>query len=72
MLQDGYKKILKKGLTKSNIEIISNPKEGIKRAWSIIQSAKEEVLIMFSSSECCSSSDGDGGVTTTKECIRGS
>src|SRR5215207_8260003 len=40
---------IEEGVDQANIEIISNPKEGIKRAWSIIQSAKEEVLIMFSS-----------------------
>src|SRR5215216_5916478 len=40
---------IEEGVDQANIEIISNPKEGIKRARSIIQSAKEEVLIMFSS-----------------------
>src|ERR687897_699357 len=40
---------IEEGVDQANIEIISNPKEGIKRAWSIIQSTKEEVLIMFSS-----------------------
>src|SRR5215217_298624 len=40
---------IEEGIDQANIEIISNPKEGIKRARSIIQSAKEEVLIMFSS-----------------------
>src|SRR5215218_3972521 len=40
---------IEQGIDQANIEIISNPKEGIKRAWSIIKSAKEEVLIMYSS-----------------------
>jgi signal transduction histidine kinase len=40
---------IEEGIDQANIEIISNPKEGIKRAWSIIKSAREEVLIMFSS-----------------------
>ncbi|MDQ3840632.1 MAG: HAMP domain-containing histidine kinase [Thermoproteota archaeon] len=40
---------IEEGVDQANIEIISNPKEGIRRAWSIIQSAKEEVLIMFAS-----------------------
>jgi signal transduction histidine kinase/MFS family permease len=40
---------IEEGVDQANIEIISNPKEGIKRAWSIIQSAKEEILIMFAS-----------------------
>ena len=40
---------IEEGVDQANIEIISNPKEGIKRAWNIIRSAKEEVLIMFSS-----------------------
>jgi two-component system, OmpR family, sensor histidine kinase VicK len=40
---------IEEGVDQANIEIISNPKEGIKRVWSIIKSAKEEVLVMFSS-----------------------
>jgi signal transduction histidine kinase len=40
---------IEQGIDQANIEIISNPKEGIKRAWSIVESAKEEVLILFSS-----------------------
>jgi signal transduction histidine kinase len=40
---------IEEGIDQANIEIISNSKEGIKRAWSIIESAREEVLIMFSS-----------------------
>jgi nitrogen-specific signal transduction histidine kinase len=40
---------IEEGVEQANIEIISNPKEGIKRARSIIKSAKEEVLVMFSS-----------------------
>ncbi|MBD0359977.1 MAG: hypothetical protein ICV56_04625, partial [Nitrososphaeraceae archaeon] len=40
---------IEQGVDQANIEIISNPKEGIKRAWNTIKSAKEEVLIMFSS-----------------------
>ncbi len=33
----------------ADIEIITNPKEGIARAWNIIKSAREEVSIMFAS-----------------------
>ena len=40
---------IEEGVDQANIEIIPNPKEGIKRAWNIIKSAKIEVLIMFSS-----------------------
>ena len=40
---------IEQGVDQANIENISNPKEGIKRAWSIVKSAKEEVLILFSS-----------------------
>ena len=62
---------IEEGVDQANIEIISNPKEGIKRAWSIIKSAKEEVLIMFSSANAVTSSNRDGRVTITKRCIRG-
>ena len=54
------------GVDQANIEINSNPKEGIKRAWSIIKSAKEEVLIMFSSANAIRRQMDMGGLQLLK------
>ena len=53
---------IEEGIDQANIEIISNPKEGIKRAWSIIKSARQEVLIMFSSVNAVSRQIDMGGL----------
>ena len=58
---------IEEGVDQANIEIISNPKEGIKRAWSIIKSAKEEVLIMFSSANAVSRQIEMGGLQLLKD-----
>ncbi|MPZ06236.1 MAG: hypothetical protein GEU26_07435 [Nitrososphaeraceae archaeon] len=42
-------KDIEEGIDFADIEIIANPREGISRAWSIIRSARKEILIMFSS-----------------------
>src|SRR5215203_4072310 len=58
---------IEQGIDQANIEIISNPKEGIKRAWSIIKSAKEEVLIMYSSANAVHRQIDMGGLQLLKE-----
>jgi two-component system, OmpR family, sensor histidine kinase VicK len=58
---------IEQGVDQADIEIISNPKEGIKRAWSIIKSAKEEVLIMFSSANAVRRQKEMGGLQLLKE-----
>jgi signal transduction histidine kinase len=58
---------IEQGIDQANIENISNPKEGIKRAWSIIKSAKEEVLIMFSSANAVRRQKEMGGLHLLKE-----
>ena len=58
---------IEEGVDQANIEIISNPKEGIKRAWSIVKSAKEEVLIMFSSANAVRRQIEIGGLQLLKE-----
>jgi two-component system, OmpR family, sensor histidine kinase VicK len=58
---------IEEGVDQANIEIISNPKEGIKRAWSLIKSAKEEVLIMFSSANAVRRQLEMGGLQLLKE-----
>jgi signal transduction histidine kinase len=57
---------IEEGVDQASIEIISNPKEGIKRAWSIIKSAKEEVLIMFSSANAIRRQMDMGGLQLLK------
>ena len=58
---------IEQGIDQANIEIISNPKEGIKRAWSIIKSAKEEVLVMFSSANAVRRQNEMGGLQLLKK-----
>ena len=58
---------IEEGVDQANIEIISNPKEGIKRAWNIIKSAKIEVLIMFSSVNAARRQLDMGGLQLLKE-----
>jgi two-component system, OmpR family, sensor histidine kinase VicK len=58
---------IEQGVDQAKIEIISNPKEGIKRAWSIIKSAKEEILIMFSSANAVRRQKEMGGLQLLKE-----
>jgi two-component system, OmpR family, sensor histidine kinase VicK len=58
---------IEEGIDAADIEIIHNSKEGIKRAWSIIKSAKEEVLIMFSSANAVRRQIEIGGLQLLKE-----
>src|SRR5215204_4457146 len=60
---------IEEGIDQANIEIISNPKEGIKRTWSIIKSAKEEVLIMFSSANAVRRQIEMNGLQLLKEVL---
>jgi two-component system, OmpR family, sensor histidine kinase VicK len=41
-------KDIEQGVETSDVEIITNPKEGISRSWDLIKSANQEVLIMVS------------------------
>src|ERR687897_430993 len=58
---------IEEGIDQANIEIISNPKEGIKRAWNTIKSAEEEVLIMFSSANAVRRQIEMGGLQLLKK-----
>jgi signal transduction histidine kinase len=60
---------IEQGVDQANIEIISNPKEGIKRAWSIVESAKEEVLILFSSASAVRHQINMDGLQLLKEIL---
>ena len=41
---------IEEGIDSANIEIIQNPHEALKHAWSLVRSAKEEILITYSTS----------------------
>jgi two-component system, OmpR family, sensor histidine kinase VicK len=58
---------IEEGIDPADIEIIHNPKEGINRAWSMIKTAKEEVLIMFSTSNVLHRQIQMGGLQLLKE-----
>src|SRR5215211_982780 len=60
---------IEEGVDQANIEIISNPKEGVKHAWTIIKSAKEEVLIMFSSARAARRQIEMDGLQLLKEVL---
>ena len=68
---DGLDRIkdIEQGVDQANIEIISNPKEGIKRAWSIVESAKEQVLILFSSASAVRRQINMDGLKLLKEVL---
>jgi signal transduction histidine kinase len=55
-------KDIEEGIDLTDIEIIQNPKEGLTRAWDLIKSAKEEVLIMFSTANALRRQIGMGGL----------
>jgi signal transduction histidine kinase len=58
---------IEEGIDPADIEIIRNPREGIKRAWSMTKTAKEEVLIMFSTSNALRRQIQMGGWQLLKE-----
>jgi two-component system, OmpR family, sensor histidine kinase VicK len=58
---------IEEGVDPADIEIIHNPKEGINRAWSMIKTAKKEVLIMFSTSNVLHRQIQMGGLQLLKE-----
>jgi signal transduction histidine kinase len=60
-------KALVEGLESADIEIIPNPKEGIKHAWKVIKSARKEVLIIFSTANAFRRQIEMGGLALLKE-----
>src|SRR2546425_908770 len=60
-------RVVEEGGEPANIEIIPNPKEGIKHAWKVIKSAKKEVLILFSTANALRRQIEMGGLTLLKE-----
>ena len=60
-------KVVEEGAVADSIEIIPNPKEGIKHAWEVIKSAKKEVLILFSTANALRRQIEMGALTLLKE-----
>lgn len=60
-------KVIEEGLESADIEIIPNPKEGIKYAWKVIKSARKEVLILFSTANAFRRQIDTGGLALLKE-----
>jgi two-component system sensor histidine kinase VicK len=60
-------KAIEEGLESADIEIITNPKEGIKHAWKVIRSARKEVLIIFSTANAFRRQIEIGGLALLKE-----
>jgi signal transduction histidine kinase len=58
------------GIDLTDIEIIQNPKEGIKRAWDLIKTARQEVLIMFSTPNSLRHQIAMGGLELLKTAKR--
>ena len=64
-------KDIEEGIDFADIEIIANPREGISRAWSIIKSARKEILIMFSSANALRRQIQMGGLGLLKNASEG-
>ena len=64
-------KDIEEGIDFADIEIIANPRVGITRAWSIIKSARKEILIMFSSANALRRQTEMGGLGLLKNASEG-
>ena len=60
-------KAIGEGQESADIEIIPNPKEGIKHAWKVIKSARKEVLIIYSTANAFRRQIENGGLALLKE-----
>ena len=60
-------KAIEEGQESADIEIIPNPKEGIKHAWKVIKSARKEVLIIYSTANAFRRQIENDGLALLKE-----
>jgi len=60
-------KAIEEGQESADIEIIPNPKEGMKHAWKVIKSARKEVLIIYSTANAFRRQIENGGLALLKE-----
>ena len=60
-------KAIEEGQESADIEIIPNPKEGMKHAWKVIKSARKEVLIIYSTANAFRRQIENDGLALLKE-----
>ncbi len=60
-------KAIEEGQESADIEIIPNPKEGMKHAWKVIKYARKEVLIIYSTANAFRRQIENGGLALLKE-----
>lgn len=60
---------IEKGVEYTDVELISNPDESLKRVWKVIKEAKEEVLILFSTANAVLRQVRMGGLDFLKEVV---
>ena len=61
---------LEKDIEPANVEIISNPRQSIKRAWDLVRSAREDVMIMLSSPTAFRRQLEMGGLQVIQEAVK--
>lgn len=61
---------LEKDIEAASVEVISNPKVSIKRAWDLIRSAKREVMVMLSSPTAFRRQLAMGGLEVIQEAVK--
>ena len=61
---------IEEGIERTNFEFISNPKESIKRAWDLIKSAKQDVMVMLSSPNTFRRQIAMGGLEVIQQAVR--
>lgn len=65
-------KEIEEGIERTNLEFIPNPRESIKRAWDLIKSAKQEVMVMLSSPNTFRRQFAVGGLKAIQHAVRNS
>jgi two-component system sensor histidine kinase VicK len=58
------------GIERTNLEFIPNPGESIKRAWDLIKSAKQEVMVMLSSPNTFRRQFAMGGLEVIQQAVK--
>jgi two-component system sensor histidine kinase VicK len=61
---------IEEGIERTNLEFIPNPRESIKRAWDLIKSAKQEVMVMLSSPNTFRRQFAVGGLEAIQQAVR--
>lgn len=61
---------LEKDIEPASVEVISNPRQSIKRAWDLLKSAKQEVMVMLSSPTAFRRQLEMGGLEVIQEAVK--